>query len=367
MADPSNLAERPIAPPSSPGEDASLFDRALRAGRRAASPTRVGGIYVWALLIVVFALWIPDLFFTSTNIRNIASTQAVTAMVAVGLLLPLAAGIYDLSVGYMLGLAAIFSAYLAHHGVDPVLAITLPLLLGLAVGLLNSLLVVFVGINSFIATLAVGSVLLAGTDALSNGQQIIGLPKVFNTIGNSDVFGIPISVVYLLVLALVAWILLEHTPIGRYLYAIGGAPEAARLAGVRTRALSVLTLVGCALVASAAGVVVTAKLGTGSPQVGPEYLLPAYAAAFLGATQFKSGRFNVPGTLLATYLLATGVTGLQLAGASFWVTDLFNGVVLIGALALSQAQRLFRSRRRSLPATMSEESGAVAVGADSKS
>jgi ribose transport system permease protein len=329
----------------------SVARSSVRIPWAAFSFSRISGVYVWIAIILLFALWIPDIFLTELTWKNIASSQAVTAILTVGLLFPLAAGVYDLSVGQVLGFSAMFSAYLVNHGFDTGSAVALTLAAGVAVGVINGIVVAGIGINSFIGTLGTGSILLALVGALSNRQQIVGLPTAFADIGQQQLFGIPIPVFYLIVIAIIGWYVLEHSPFGRYLFAIGGSPDAARLAGVRTRALVFVALVVSALAAAFGGIIVTAKLGAGDPGVGPSYLLPAFAAAFLGATQFKRGRFNVGGSLLAVYLLATGVTGLQLAGAQFWITDLFNGTVLLMALGLASMQGRLRLRRRRVDQT----------------
>ncbi|HEX3680290.1 MAG TPA: ABC transporter permease [Galbitalea sp.] len=356
------MTDNPIAAIDS-GPAPSLSATAkIRAALQPFSFNRLSGLYVWAAIFVLFALWVPNTFLTETTWKNIAASQAVTAMITLGLLVPLAAGIFDLSVGYTVGLSAMLSAYLVHHGFDTGSAIVVVLFVGVVIGIFNGILVVAIGINSFIATLGVGSVLLAMTGWVSGNESIVGLPASFDQIGIAQPLGIPIPVFYLVVVAIVLWYVLEHSPAGRYLYSIGGGEEAARLAGVPVKRLGFLALIASALIASVAGVVVTGKLGAGDPSVGPSYLLPAFAAAYLGATQVKPGRFNVVGALIATYLLATGVTGLQLAGASFWVTDLFNGLVLILALTLARLQgqlRLGRFSRKSTPKRPVKISGKV--------
>jgi ribose transport system permease protein len=311
------------------------------------SPARISGIYVWGALILLFALWVPETFLTGTTFKNIAAGEAVTALITLGLLFPLAAGTFDLSIGFTVGLSGIIAAKLLNSGSSPTVAVLVALGVALAVGVLNGVVVVGIGVDSFIATLGTGSVIQAVTLAISNNEQIIGLPPSFGAIGNNEILGLPLPVFYVIIFAFVAWYALEHTPFGRYLYAIGSGREAARLAGIKTDRFRFATLIISALAAGAAGVVVTARLGSGSPDIGPEYLLPAFAAAFLGATQLKPGRINVWGALIAVYLLATGVTGLQLAGASFWITYLFNGLALIIAVSLGVLQgRLFISRQR---------------------
>ncbi|MDT4943726.1 MAG: ribose transport system permease protein, partial [Pseudonocardiales bacterium] len=164
------------------------------------------------------------------------------------------------------------------------------------------------------------------------------LSNSFQKLGTTEIFGLTLPVYLMLGVALVAWYILECTPIGRHVYATGGNSEAARLAGVRTSAVVVLAFVCCGAIASFSGVLVSSALGTGDPTIGPAYLLPAFSAAFLGSTQFRGGRFNVWGTVLAVYVLATGVKGLQLAGAPIWIPDLFNGVALLLAVGLAKYQ-----------------------------
>ncbi|MCW3023155.1 MAG: lsrD [Conexibacter sp.] len=341
---------------TAPMPRAGRWAKARHDATRFLGPSRVSALYTWVVIIIVFSIWIPETFLTTLTWENIAASQAITAMLTLGLLFPLAAGVYDLAVGQTLGFAAVLSAYLVNHGFGTASAIAVTLLAGLCVGVVNGVLIVGVRINSFIATLGVSSVLLAIVGAMSNNIQITGLPSSFERLAGAQPLGIPIAVMYLVVLAVVAWYALERSPFGRYLFAIGGAEEAARLAGVPTRRLMFAALLISSTTAALAGVVLTAKLTAGDPAAGPSYLLPAYAAAFLGATQFTPGRFNVIGALTATYLLATGVAGLQLTGAKFWVTDLFNGVVLLIALSLPMVQG--RLRRRSADIAAREASSA---------
>jgi ribose transport system permease protein len=308
--------------------------------------TRFTGVGIWALLIVVFALWIPHLFFEGSTAKSIASGQAITAVLALGVLFPLAASVYDLSIAQNLGLSAVVvSSLMVHSHVSPVLAVIITLAMGLGIGLLNGFLVAIVGVNSFIATLGMSSVLLALTELISNNLFIGPVSSSFQHVTAHSPLGIPIVLIYALVLAVVAWYALEHTPIGRRIYATGANPDAARLAGVRTKRYIIGTLAVAGVVSSLAGVLATSQIGEVSSTLGPPYLLPAFAACFLGTTQVKIGRFNIWGTMIALFLLATGVTGLQLAGAQIWVTDLFNGVALIGAVSIAVVTQKRRGAR----------------------
>ncbi|HEX6715037.1 MAG TPA: ABC transporter permease [Thermoleophilaceae bacterium] len=315
--------------------------RGGRASRvaRALSFRNISAIYVFIVLFVTFSLWVPDTFLSGDTWRSLISSQAVTAMLAVGLVIALSAGAFDLSIGATLGFGAILIGWLlVPRGIPMVPAIAITILAGAVVGLANGLLMVKVRIDSFIATLGMSSILLAMIAWISGQQQITGLSNSFQKLGTTEIFGLTLPVYLMLAVALVAWYVLELTPVGRHIYATGGNTEAARLAGVRTSAVVVLALVCCGAIATFSGLLVTSALGTADPTIGPAYLLPAFSAAFLGSTQFRGGRFNVWGTVLAVYVLATGVKGLQLAGAPIWIPDLFNGVALLLAVGLAKYQ-----------------------------
>lgn len=214
----------------------------------------------------------------------------------------------------------------------------LGLLVGLAAGLFSAT-AVRLGINSFIATLGVSSLVAAYVDWRSGKQQVSIPNQGFRDLFLKDLWGLPRSVYFALVVALVMWYVLTKRPFGRQLYATGGNTEAARLAGVRTNLMIFVALVTSATLAALAGVMNAGRSGVGSPTSGPNYLIPAFAAAFLGSTQFRRGEFNVWGTVVAVYVLATGVKGLQLAGAESYVTDLFNGGALLLAVGVSSWER----------------------------
>jgi ribose/xylose/arabinose/galactoside ABC-type transport system permease subunit len=207
-----------------------------------------------------------------------------------------------------------------------------------------------VGVDSFIATLATGSLIEAFITLMTDDIAITDpeLAGPFSNIGQANIGGITLPVFYVLIAATAIWFVLEHTATGRKLYATGFNAESARLAGVNTVRLRFSSLVVSALLAGVAGVVIASTVGSGDPSAGTPYLLPAYAAAFLGASQLHPGRFNAWGALIAVLLLGTGITGLGLAAAPNWAPAMFTGVVLIAALAITGAERraLGRGLRR---------------------
>ena len=307
--------------------------------RQALSFRNVSALYIFAVMFVLFALWVPDTFLEWSTWQTLFDNQALTAIVAVGLVIPLAAGQFNLAIGAEVGFGSILVAWLlARRGVPIAPAIVLTVCAGALIGLLSGLLVVRARIDSFIATLGMSSVLLAMIAWVSDSQQILDLGAGFQTVGTGEALGLTYPVFIMLALAALVWYVLERTPAGRRVYATGGNPEAARLAGVPTSRVIVFSLVACGVLASVAGVLASSRLATGDPTFGPSYPLPAFAAAFLGSTQFRSGRYNVLGTIVAVYVLATGVKGLQLAGAPVWIPDLFNGLALLIAVGLANYQ-----------------------------
>jgi ribose transport system permease protein len=319
--------------------------------RAAMSPKNISAVYILIALIVVFGALRPDTFLTPTTFTSLLSDQAITALVAVGLVAPLATDLFDLSLGGAIALSSVTSASLAAvHGQSTGASITVAIAIGISVGLLTGLLVTRAHISSFIATLGMGSILTAAASAVSHQQDIIGLPHGFVALGDTQWFGIRCVVWICLAIIVVIWYFMEQTPVGRQMYAIGGNIEAARLNGLRIDVNRIAALTISSTMAAIAGVLATAGITAGSSQTGPAYLLPAFAAAFLGSTQIKPGRVNVWGTVLAVFTLAVGVKGLQLVGAPFWLSDLFNGAALLVSVGLASNSlkplRRFRLRPR---------------------
>jgi ribose transport system permease protein len=309
----------------------------MREIRRALSFRNISAIYVFVVIFVVFSIWVPGTFLKWDTWKALLDSQAVTAILAIGLVIALSAGAFDLAIGAELGLGSILVSWLlVDQGVAVAPAIALTLAAGALIGLANGLLVVRARIDSFIATLGMSSILLAAIAWISSSQQILGLPSGFEEIGTTEVLGLTLPVYLVLVVGLLVWYVLERTPLGRHVYATGGNIEAARLAGVRVAAVVIGSLIACGTIAAFSGTLLAADLSTGDPTIGPAYLLPAFSAAFLGSTQFKGGRFNVWGTVVAVIVLAAGVKGLQLAGAPIWIPDLFNGAALLIAVGLAR-------------------------------
>jgi ribose transport system permease protein len=301
-----------------------------------------GLVILTVFLILLFSILLSDTFPTLLNLRSIISDKAIIMLLSLGVMIPMSAGRIDLTVGYGIVLWHILAISLqTMYGVPWFAAVLIVLALGAFMGVLNGLLVEVAKIDSFIATLGTGTVLYALALWHTGGRQIVGVvPKEFYNLSTTMVFGLPITGFYVIVIALIMWVIYEYLPVGRYLYAIGASPKAAALNGIPVRKYVMGSFVASGLLTALAGVLLAAKLRIGQASVGLEFLLPALVGAFLGSTTIKPGRVNVWGTMVGVIILAVGISGIQQFGGSFWVEPMFNGVTLIVAIGIAgYAQR----------------------------
>ena len=301
-----------------------------------------GLVLLTLFLMVLFSVLLPDTFPTMLNLRAILSDKSIIAMLSLAAMIPMAAGRIDLTVGYGIVLWHILAISLqTKFGIPWPISVLIVLSLGALVGFFNGMLVEVAKIDSFIATLGTGTILYALALWHTGGRQMVGqLPDGFYAINGTFVMGLPITAYYLLVITIVLWLVLEYTPIGRYLYAIGANPRAADLNGIPSRKFVVGAFVTSGLMTALAGVLLASKLRIGQASVGLEFLLPALVGAFLGSTTIKPGRVNVWGTIVGVTISAVGISGIQHFGGSFWVEPMFNGVTLLVAIGIAgYAQR----------------------------
>lgn len=310
---------------------------------------------IMLLLILLFSALLPQTFPTMLNLRSVISDKGVIALLALSAMIPMTAGKIDLTVGYAIVIWHILAISLqTAFGIPWPLAVAAVLVLGALVGAFNGFLVEVAQIDSFIATLGTGTVLYATALWYTGGRQVVApLPPGFLAINGTQLLGLPISGLYVLVTACVLWAILEYTPAGRYLYAIGASPTAAALNGIPVRRFTIGAFVASGTLTAAAGVLLASKLRIGQASVGLEYLLPALVGAFLGSTTIRPGRVNVWGTVVGVMILAVGISGIQQFGGSFWVEPMFNGMTLliaIGIAGYAQRRRGTVSRKISKPA-----------------
>ena len=305
------------------------------------------------VLIILFSALLPNTFPTLLNLRSVISDKGVIALLALAAMIPMTAGKIDLTVGYAIVIWHILAISLqTAFGIPWPLAVLIVLMLGAFVGFLNGLLVEVAQIDSFIATLGTGTVLYAVALWYTGGRQVVAtLPQGFLAINGTMLFGLPIAGAYVLLVALVLWAILEFTPTGRYLYAIGANPNAAALNGIAVKRFTIGAFVASGTLTAAAGVLLASKLRIGQASVGLEYLLPALVGAFLGSTTIRPGRVNVWGTVIGVVILAVGISGIQQFGGSFWVEPMFNGMTLLIAIGIAGYAQRKRGAKPASPKT----------------
>jgi ribose transport system permease protein len=340
-----NSIEIPQANPATSQSDASSPHGSRPKWRHYLSFTNMSVVYAEIALIIIFSLWAPHTFPTWTTAKSVLNGSAIAGLMALSLVVPLSARIFDLSVGEAMGLANMLIAWLLVDkawGIVPAIVVTL--LAGVGMGLFNAVVVVKARIDSFIGTLATGA--LFATVATILGDQSISGPQLngtFASIATTSLGGIEVPVFLTLAVAIVLWYTQNYTVTGRRIYALGFNERGSALVGIHTARLKFAALLVSGTVAGIAGILLTSSVSSGTPGIGSPYLLNAYAAAFLGATQF-GGRFNAWGTVLAVILLGTGTSGLYLVGGAAWTQSMFTGVVLLLALGASNLERAVQAR-----------------------
>jgi len=302
---------------------------------------RLALIICLAAMVAAFSVLRPDTFFTWSNFSSILGSQAVLVVIALGLIIPLTANDFDLSIANVLTLSAMMIAVLNAQLGWPVWEAALAAIaMGLAVGAVNAFFITYFRIHSLIVTLGVGTFLEGVTLWISGSMTISGIANsLMNAVIVWRLFGIPLEFYYALVICAVVWYVFEYTALGQRMLFVGRGREVARLSGINTDRMRWGCLIASGLLGAIAGILYCGTQGAADPVSGTALLLPAFAAAFLGSTSIRPGRFNPWGTMLAVYFLIVGITGLVFLGVSTFVQDMFYGGALVVAVTLSQLVR----------------------------
>lgn len=333
----------------SPAEPNESFPQAKPRRSRATLGAHLERFALPLLLILIIAFFgiLPassSVFLSGANVSVVLANQSVITLVAIALVFPLVAGHFDFSVGGIAVLSSVVTAAsMAHFSLPLWLSCLLGIAAACLIGAVNGLLVARFGMNAFVSTLGMATLLGGLIQWYTGGLAIIGVDPAFTTFGSSSWLGLPRVVFVVAIVAFLAWYLLTHTPFGRSLYAIGSNNRAAVLVGLPLRRYTQTAFVLSGTLAGAAGVILAARTGGANADNGTYLLFPALAAVFLGATAILPGRFNVVGTVFGVLFVAVSVSGLTLSGAANWVDQVFNGVALLVAVGLSS----YLGRRRS--------------------
>jgi ribose transport system permease protein len=303
--------------------------------------TRYALVIIWALLALALAGLTPDKFLQPITFNTIFGTQSVLVILTLALLLPLSVGDFDLSVANTMGMSATLMVVLNGDKYELPLAVALVAAVGagLLVGIVNGYLVVRLGVDAIVATLGMGTLLLGLANWVSGSIIQTGIASGLTRAMNDKLIGLPLSFWYGIAIAAVIWYVLTFRPLGRRISFLGQNRDMARLSGVRVDRLRFMSFVGAGFLASLAGIMQAGQLGAYQASSATSFLLPTFAAAFLGTTVVNPGRFNPWGSVIAIYFLITGITGLNLLGLTGWVQDAFYGAALIIAVTLSTVVR----------------------------
>lgn len=315
-------------------------------GRRTLALTIVskyGTLIAMAIMIVIFAMMVPNgIFLTTNNLLNIVNQSALTAIIASGLTMVLVVGEFDLSVGYAASLAGILvTGLMAKQGLAMPLAILVTLLIGGAVGSANGLLVTKARVNAVVATLGLGTVLVGLAYGYTAGSPIVQVPQAFAQLTLGRTLGVQNPIWFMAVILGLLWLVLNRTPLGQRIQAVGANTEAARLAGVRVDRTKIAAFVIAGVCAAITGVLLASLLGSGTVSAADGYLMDSFAAVFIGSATLRDGRFHIVGTLVGVLVVNVGFNGLSLLGTPTFWQYIFKGGILVLAVALSTIARRY--------------------------
>ena len=328
-------------PESGPMDDVpskTLTQPARRVGGRVVSVAtyRYPLVILWIAIIVAFGVVEPSTFLTTGNLGTVLGSQAVLVVLTLGLIVPLTAGDYDLSVASVLMLSSDLLGVLnAQDHINVLIVCAICVATGLGIGLLNGLIVTWLDLDPFVVTLGMATVIQGLVFYITGLNTISGISSGLVGAITSTFLGIPVEFYYGVVLAVIIWVMFNYSTAGRKLLFVGRGRGVARLNGIGVTKVRVLALVASGGIASLAGVMYAGTTGSADPSSGATYLLPAFAAAFLGVTTFQPGRFNAWGSFVAVYTLVTGITGLELLGVGSFVQDVFYGGALVLAMIVA--------------------------------
>ena len=300
---------------------------------------RDAGTLIGLLIIIVTFSFLSPVFLTLPNLLNILQQSSINALIALGMTLVIISGGIDLSVGPTAAMSAVFGASLMVAGIPLPLAVVLTLGVGAACGLFSGTLIAWAGLQPFIVTLGGLSLFRAIALIFTGGNPVFGIPSSFRDMINSSLFGIPTPIVIVAIIALILWTVMNKTPLGEYILAIGGNEEAARVAGVPVRQTKITVYVISGIHASLASLILIGRLGAAEPTIGTLWELDAIAAAAIGGASLMGGKGSIFGTLIGVIILGALRNGLTLLNIQAFYQLLATGLIIIIAMLIDRATR----------------------------
>lgn len=299
-----------------------------------------GTLLALLAIIVAFSAIRPAAFCTLTNFLNITRQISLLVMISLGATLVMCVNEFDLSVGSMASLGGVMAALLAVQGLPMVLCFLLPVLASLLIGLLNGWIVARFRVLSFITTLGMSTVLSGVIYRLSGGATIFqDIPDAFSFLGTAKLGRVPLLSLLMVVFTAVFWFLLQHTTLGRKLYAIGGSEETAKIAGIRVQRYKITAFALCSAMACVTGMLIASRVGSANTTAGDGYFLQSYAAVFIGCTVSRRGVPNAIGTLVGAAILGVLANGLTILQMPTYMQNIITGGIIILAVIIQKASR----------------------------
>jgi len=308
--------------------------------------SKYGTLIAMAIMVVLFGILVPNgAFLSGSNLLNIVNQSALTAIISCGLTIVLVVGEFDLSIGYAASLAGVLvTGLIVNQGVGVPFAILITLAVGALIGSANGLLVTKAGVNAVVATLGVGTVLVGLSYGYTSGTPVVQVPESFTGLTLNRFLGLQNPIWFMVVILGVLWLLLNRTPLGQRIQAVGANASAARLAGLRTDRAKIAAFVVAGLCSAATGILLASLVGSGTVGAADSYLLNAFAAVFLGSATIRDGEFHIVGTLIGVLVVNVGFNGLSLLGTPTFWQYIFQGGILVLAVALSSTFRRYARR-----------------------
>ncbi len=293
-----------------------------------------GTLIGFAVLVALFGILRPDVFLTPANLRNVLEQVAILAVVAGAQTVVMVVGDFDLSVGALASLSGVVAAELLAQGFPLWIAVAAALLAGVLVGVVNGVLVAYFGLSAFVATLATMTSLGGLSLLATSGSTVFQLPSSFLVLGQGQILGVPVPVLFAFAAGGVVWLVLTQTTYGRRLYAVGGNAEAATYSGIDARRVRLIAFVLAASGAAVAGVLLASRLASAHPTAGDPLMLTSIAAVFIGMTVRRDKSPNLVGTLLGVAMLGVLANGLNLVGVSPYLQQVLTGLIIVAAVGL---------------------------------
>ena len=306
--------------------------------------SKYGTIIFLVLMILVFSVLKPRAFASMGNMLNILNQSSLSAIIACGLTAVVIVGEFDMSIGYVASISGVLvTGFMVNQHMSLGLAIICTLLISLVWGLLNGLIVTKLKVSSVIATIGTGSGVILGLNyAYGNGKTIAtGFSQMFTKMTLTRLFGIvPINILYMTIVLVILWIIINKTELGQRIQAVGGNPTASRLSGIYIDRIKITAFMISSFCAGITGILLSSVLGSGTSNAGDSYMMNSFAAVYLGSATLKDGEFHIIGTFIGVLIIRVVFNGLAIFGVPTFFQYLAQGVILILAVSLSTVSRI---------------------------